>query len=398
MTILDFSVNIHFLEGVRALRQMLDQFQQTHQCQVALHIIPGRSAWHTLIYYGLYGRGADVSEIGTTWVSGMAEINALRPFAAQEIADVGGEAAFLPSLWQPNLTGDGQVWSLPFLGDVRLIYYWRDMLSRTGTREEDAFTTIENTSETIRKLARVNLTPWATQTNADTRDIVYLASSWVWGAGGEFINADGKRTAFNGAAARRGLSAYFGLHRYMPQGLQPLNLQQLADLFAERRIAAMISGPWVMSYLMRNITDADLLGQVGVAQPPGPAFVGGPQIAIWRHTLDETTSLALVKHLLTSETQQVLPKLTGMIPVIRSVAESEAMAQVFPHYSQFLSSLQQGRNPANLPYWGLLEEYLANAFQQIWGELFENPKYNVDTVIDQVLSPMAEYLDRILTH
>lgn len=396
MTVIDFSVNVHFLESVRVLRQLLDKFQQAHDCEVALHLVPGRAAWRALIYYGLYQRGADVSEVGTTWVGQLAGINALRPFTPPELAELGGEAAFVPSLWQANLTGDDRMWSLPFLGDTRLVYYWRDMLSRSGTSEGKAFDTPEHFEETLHKLTRVHLTPWATQTQSDSHDIVYLSCSWVWGSGGDFITPDGKRTTFNEPAARRGLRSYFGTHSFMPQRLQPVNLHQLADLFCQRRVAAIISGPWVMDYLARNLTDVDLLGQVGIAQPPGPAFVGGPQLAIWQHATHAKEALALVKYLLMPEIQQELSPLTGMLPAVRSVVEDAKFPPTFPHCEQFIYGIQHGRNPATLPYWGLLEEYLATAFQQIWGELFENPNQDIDEILDQVLNPLAAYLDRIL--
>jgi ABC-type glycerol-3-phosphate transport system substrate-binding protein len=398
MTVLDFSVNVHFLESVRVLRKMLDQFQRQTGREVILHLVPSRAAWRSLIYYGFYQRGADVSEIGTTWVSQQAGIGALRALSPTEVAELGSQEAFFPSLWQPDPTNEGKMWSVPFLGDVRLIYYWRDMLSRTGTHPENAFDTPDNFAETLHKLARVNMTAWATQTQSDTHDIVYQASSWVWGTGGDFISPDGRSTAFNKPEARKGLSAYFGLNAFMPQQLQPLNLHQLADLFCERRVAAIISGPWVMNYLARNIDDSDLLEQVGVAQPPGPAFVGGTQLAIWKHAGDDQNALELMKYLLTPEAQRTLPPLTGMLPVMRSVAESPDYSARFSHYDQFLYGLRHGRNPAILPYWGLIEEHLATAFHQIWGELLENPNININAVLDRVLNPLSTYLDRILAN
>lgn len=396
MAVLDLSVNVHFLESVHVLRRLLDAFQQTHDCSIALRVVPGNVAWRTQAYYALHGRGMDVSEIGSTWVGGLAGRETLRTFTPEEISAFGGKESFFPALWQPNPANPDQLQSVPFLGDVRLVFYWRDMLSRAGVDERSAFRTVDQVNDTFHSLRRVHPTPCALQTLSDTHDIVYASCSWVWGAGGSFISPDGKHTAFNEPAARRGLRAYFGLHTFLPKGLQPFNIHQLADLFCQRRVAAIVSGPWVLSYLARNLGNDDLFSQVGIALPPGPAFVGGSQLAIWRNTAHEDIAVALVKYLLMPDVQHQLSLLTGMLPALRSVAASKAFTGATPHHELLLHALGHGCNPALFSHWGLLEEYLATAFGQIWGELLENPGEDINTVLDKVLKPLAVYLDRIL--
>ncbi|MFZ6029088.1 MAG: extracellular solute-binding protein [Chloroflexota bacterium] len=396
MPVLDLSVNVHFLESVHVLRRLLDDFQQANDCSVALRVVPGNAAWRTQAYYALHGRGADVSEVGSTWISGLAMRETLRTFSPADISALGGREAFFSSLWQPSTFGQAQLPSIPFLGDVRLIFYWRDMLSRAGVDEQGAFASQDQVHETFHKLGRIHRAPWAVQTLSDTHDIVYASCSWVWGAGGNFIDSASRRTVFNEPAARRGLRAYFSLHPFFPTGMQPLNIHQLADIFCQRRVAAILSGPWVLNYLARNL-DEDLFSQIGVALPPGPAFVGGSQLVVWQHTAYEESAVALVKYLLTPDVQRQLNLLTGMLPVLRSVAATEVFMRATPHHVLLLDALEHGCNPALLPGWGLLEEYLATAFGQIWGELLENPRKDVDAVLDKILNPLAVYLDRVFT-
>ena len=45
------------------------------------------------------------------------------------------------------------------------------------------------------------------------------------------------------------LKAYFGLHRFMPQGIHPLSGNQTVELFRQRQVAAILCGPWLLPYL-----------------------------------------------------------------------------------------------------------------------------------------------------
>jgi hypothetical protein len=79
--------------------------------------------WKELVNIGIYKRGADVSEVGTTWISSLISMNTLRAFTRAEIAQIGGERVFLPTSWQTtSLVGDSRVLAIPFLSDVRVIF------------------------------------------------------------------------------------------------------------------------------------------------------------------------------------------------------------------------------------------------------------------------------------
>jgi hypothetical protein len=61
-----------------------------------------------LINIGIYHRGAEVAEVGTTWLESLAAMGTLRPFSSAEIAKLGGESAFIPATWSGLSFGDNE--------------------------------------------------------------------------------------------------------------------------------------------------------------------------------------------------------------------------------------------------------------------------------------------------
>jgi ABC-type glycerol-3-phosphate transport system substrate-binding protein len=152
------------------LPDLLEQFHSP--CSVTE--MPWANAWEDLSQIASYRSGPDVSEIGTTWLDSLVDADAVRPFSSQEVDTLGGGSAFVPALWQttsPHATLNRRVWAIPWLADVRLIFYWRDMLEQAGIDKVTAFQTPERVEETMDRLQASDVeTPWGMWT-----DISYIS-------------------------------------------------------------------------------------------------------------------------------------------------------------------------------------------------------------------------------
>jgi hypothetical protein len=116
---LNFSIAYHTDAGAAYLRELLDSFAQEHQCQVQMQVITWDELWPALRKVALSKSGLDVSEVGSTWVGTFAGMAALRPFALQEVAALGGAQAFFPAVWaSATLPGDPTVWAIPWVADT----------------------------------------------------------------------------------------------------------------------------------------------------------------------------------------------------------------------------------------------------------------------------------------
>src|SRR5512141_2935729 len=116
---IEFTIPDHEKDTRAALNLALEDFRRSHRdIPINLTEAPWEKAWSDLVRVALYKDGAEVSEVGTTWVGSFVGMDALRPYTLPEISKVGGEAAFLSSAWQNgSLIGDDQMWAIPWLSD-----------------------------------------------------------------------------------------------------------------------------------------------------------------------------------------------------------------------------------------------------------------------------------------
>jgi multiple sugar transport system substrate-binding protein len=357
------------------------------------------TAWADLMKVALYQHGPDVSQIGSSWISNLAAMRALRPFTQREIIALGGADTFVPASWEASqVPGRGRGWAIPWLTDARVIFYWRDMLQEAGVDEQSAFQTPAHVEETLDRLQTngVSKAPWA-----NTVQIPFLTlqnvASWIWGMGGELVSAGGRNARFSEPAALAGARAYFGLHRYLPPGIQDMQVDQIINLFVERQAAVTMGLPnWLHSVRQQHSADPDVLANLGVALPPGPSFVGGSGLVVWRHSRDEWDAVDLVRQLISQEAQLEYCQSTGYLPARLDVLH-EPPYSTDPHYRVMVKALKAGRSFPTFRLWGLVEERLGAALSKIWGIILDDPSQDLDAVIAQQLEPLNKRLEETLS-
>ncbi len=340
--------------------------------------------------------GIEVSEIGTTWQPTLVGMNALRPFQANEVAYIGGEKAFPPSVWKTTqIDGDKRIWSIPWSLDTRVIYYWADMLEAVGLDAATAFSTPEQLTTTLDLLRSQVETPWGINTLRETMTVQNIAS-WIWQAGGDFVTADGRKTRFTEPQTLHAIEQFYNLYAYMPQQTAPFDTEYLADLFASRRIAAVINGPWFTSHLHQRLSNSESLGLIRAALPPGPPFLGGTNLVILSHTApsSERAAIELIKWLVSQSAQEQSYKSLGMLPVRPDIFTSE-LANEDPITACYLEAVHQGRSTSSIFRWGLVEERLVDALSAIWVDVQTTQKPITEIVKDR-LQRAAQSLDIIL--
>src|SRR5512147_1526750 len=101
---LDYELQLELLAG----------FTQQTGIEVKLTRLQWSDAWQQLINISTHGQGADISHVGSTWVSSLVGMNALRPIPPHLITKIGGEESFVHSAWESVvMEGDRDPWSIP---------------------------------------------------------------------------------------------------------------------------------------------------------------------------------------------------------------------------------------------------------------------------------------------
>jgi multiple sugar transport system substrate-binding protein len=338
-----------------------------------------------------------VSEVGSTWAESLISMNALRPFYQGELAQLGGREMFAPVSHQSmSIVGDGRIWAIPWQMDVRCIFYWRDMLEVAGIDEATAFKSFDALEDTLSQLQASGFaTPWVMPTMRANNTLYHLAT-WMWGTGGDFVDATGKNTRFAEPESLDGIIRYYNLKRYMTPG-QRLSDDDAQTAFCERRAAVITRGLWLTTYLQGQLSDEEW-NNLGIAMLPGPAFVGGSNLVIWNQTPDhlEDAALSLIAYLVSPEIQRDLCWAFKFLPVRLDVLEDPLFAHD-PFYRVLIDALAGGRSLPSIPNWGTLEENLTAAFGDIWDQIIENPGQSVADVVRERMENLAVRLDRTLS-
>jgi multiple sugar transport system substrate-binding protein len=394
---LEFSVMAHSPTTEQDLRPFLEKFEAQQRIKVKVRVFSWETGWTELVKFALYGHGPDVSEIGSTWVGTLAATNALHAFGLREVAAVGGRYAFLHPSWQScYLVGEPEMWAIPWLSNVRLVFYRADRLQQAGIEEPVLMRRPEQFEQVLARLQqRGEVAPLALATR-ETVNALHNAAIWIWGAGGHFLGPDGKQVKFDEAAARAGLRAYFGLQRFITPATQALTDQASDRLFLQGQAAVTISDPGLLHTATSGGSDIAEAAQIRTALPPGVPFVGGSNLVVWKHTRQEKLAFELVKFLTSQATQSAYSTHARSLPV-RLDALSNPPFSTNPLYKSIVEALKSGRSYQVSRLWGMVEERLIAEFNQIWAARFSDPSADLDTVLEQHVRPLAERLNIVLS-
>ena len=379
------------------LQGMLDEFTRKYNCQVLLHLVGWDAIWRELVNTSIYRRGSDVSEVGTTWLDSLAAMDTLRLFSPENIKALGGSGAFLPATWQSIARrGAAEVEAIPFRADMRVIYYWKDMVEAAGLDPAQVFHTPQGMAAELQALQQVIPTPWAVATAANNRNTLFYLASWIWEQGGDFLTPEHKEVAFDSPQALEGMRLYYELARFLPRTDTPISDDEVNDLFLQRKVAAVMSGPWLLNLAYNQNWSAERFSQMGITSPPGPSFVGGTCLVVWKHSRQQDYALKLVEYLTTPAIQAEYCAMIGFLPARRD-AWDQAPFSSNPHYQALHQVLLNGRGLPPISLWGVIEERLSLALGQIWSELSANPAADLPALLRQHLVPLARRLNITLT-
>lgn len=394
---LEFSIMASNGAGIQPL---LDRFAEETGIHVRLRLLAWDSAWGMFVRSALYGDGPDVSELGTTWVGDLIGMNALRPFSAAEIAALGRASAFFAPAWKTGIRPAGagapveRVWAIPWLAGARLVFYRPALFARAGIDPEALFQpslTPAGFRDAVYALREAGApVPWTAPTGYTHTTLLNIAS-WVWAAGGDFIEPGGKATAFTQPAALDGMEAYFALGGALAGEVRGLNGLEPDDYFLAHAGAAMtMSGPWLAESARGGGGDP---AEIRAALPPGPSFVGGSNLIVWKHTRTPQEAVRLV-HFLTQHAAQVqYARAVGLLPARVESLDSPPFTSD-PYWKLAARGLRTGRTFPAIRLWGLVEDRLTAGFTAVWNDVLAGMAPRA--ALEAHLAPLAERLDGLL--
>jgi len=381
---------------------LVKEFSQQYGIKVNLRRMDWAIAWADLFTMASQGQGSDVSSIGSTWVSTLAKLDALRPFKPGEVAQMGGAEAFAAPAWEgTKLSGDQRIWSIPWSGWMYLICYRKDVLQEMGIDPSKAFSTPQSIQDTLDALQTSPLEVcWL---NPDVRhpysDLIHTAASWVWAAGGEFMDSGGSKALFDSPQAITGLTHWLNTYRSVPRKYQRLNMRSCVELFVQGRAAAALMDIHAANTTLRVKNSAVPGDKIGFSNLTNTPWSGGGNFVVWKHTEfypeRERAAVELVKFLARKESGLRWMMEQALLPV-RVDALHESYPPDNPLQDVVMFASQHGRAYQNVPHWRRVETQLCLELGAALWDAREHPESDTATILRTRLEPLAQRLNIIL--
>jgi multiple sugar transport system substrate-binding protein len=292
------------------------------------------------------GDGPDILQIGLSKLRTFADSGALLPLDEDALGDYPNLAS---SNFIPGIAGDataigGEVVSLPWVADTRVLFTRTDILAEAGIDSPPA------TWQELREDAKV-------LAGRGDGQYGYYIPQWdsalpvvmTWDQGGDVVNGDGE-IDFDTPEFEAAIDLYTSLYS---DGSVPTNSDfDQTQGFISGVAPMLVSGP----YLAAAIADAapELEGDWTVSTIPtaveGTSLLAGSNLGVWGDTDNEAGALQLLDFLSAPETQVAWFELDGQLPTVSAALEDDTLVSD-PLVSVYSAQLADAELLPLVPNW-----------------------------------------------
>ena len=243
--------------------------------------------------------------------------------------------------------GDAPLYGLPWLVDVRMLYYWRKDLPSLEKELRNSRDARDSFRRSLQSAGDAGHPLFALPTARDW-ELLHQTALLVWGNGGELIEIRRWwpgyrfRTATLNEPALRGAEYLRSLATDRLIALPRETRQQLEEKFVAHQLGSVISGPWLMSQLEQQGAMSD--GSIGITLPPlygrdPVTFVGGSLLGVTaRNPALRASAIELARHLSMGPGSLPTALAAGLLPAL-SEARGTASGAV-----RRMAALQSGES------------------------------------------------------
>lgn len=400
MTIIELTAIPDIDADYDLLQELLTSFKKQTGIEVKTTRMEWSDAWQHLITISTQGQGADLSHIGSTWVSSLVSMNALRPIPPHIITKIGGEESFVHSAWESvSMENDRYPWSVPLSSYTYAIAYRRDLLAQAGLDGATAFSTPFALEETICKLEELDAVEHAwlmPYVPFPFNDFVHTAASWIWSSGGQMIDNRGKQVLFDSPAALAGLKAYFKLLRRLPN-VDSLSTDDCMEWLVQGKAAAVLTDARAILTIAQEDTPESK--NIGAASLMSIPWSGGGNLVIWRHTYGYPDRLEaafkLAEFLTRKSTMLEVGRRSHILPA-RVDALDELIPVDHPLRPVMIQLVSSSRTYRTIPLWRRIENQFGQELSIVAKTVFENKETDLDSILSEAMSPLSRRLNLTL--
>ncbi|HSJ87477.1 MAG TPA: extracellular solute-binding protein [Anaerolineales bacterium] len=400
MTTIEFSLIPDAETDYEAVSRLMSDFKRETGVDVRLKRMEWGNAWPQLISIATQGQGADISHVGSTWVSSLMTMNSLRAIPNHIVNKIGGEQSFVHSTWTNVVAEDDrQVYGIPLSAYVYIVAYRKDLLQQAGLNPVTAFATPAALEESVHRLEALNATEHAWLMPVvphPFNDFVHMASSWIWSSGGHILDNRGKQVLFNSPAALAGLKSFLTLLRHVPDS-EYFGADECMNALIEGQASAVITDARALNSAVQN--KARNIEHIGAASLMSIPWSGGGSLVIWRHTHGYPDRLeAAYKLTEFMARKQIMMDLANSCYTLPS--RTDALDELFPpdHALRpvMLQLISTGRSYRPIALWHRIEHQFGGELGLVAKQLMKDHSLDLDSALTEAMDSLAYRLNLTL--
>jgi ABC-type glycerol-3-phosphate transport system substrate-binding protein len=380
--------------------ELLASFRKQTNIEVKLTRMDWSDAWQRLINISTHGQGADISHIGSTWVSSLVSMNAVRSITAHIITKIGSQDSFVHSAWESvMMENDRNAWGIPLSAYTYAVAYRRDLLEQAGLDGNKAFATPLALEETVSRLEELNCAEHAwlmPYIPFPYNDFVHTAASWVWSSGGHLIDNRGKQVLFDSPATLAGLKAYFKLLRRQ-SNIDSIGTDEGMQMLVQGKAAAVLTDARaILTHLQEDRPETQNIGAASLLSIP---WSGGGNLVVWRHTYgfpDRLEAAFKLAEFLTRKSAMLEVGRRSHILPARVDALDELIPADHPLRPVMIQLVTSSRAYRTIPLWRRIENQFGQELSVIAKKLFEDKNADLDTLLAETMGQLTYRLNLTL--
>lgn len=290
----------------------------------------------------------DVVTLDVVWTAAFTRANYLARLPEDEM----GPDRFLPAAVDSARDG-GRLWAVPWRADAGVLFYRADLLAAERVSPPTSWDQLERQAATI--APKYDIAGYVGQLG-QYEGLTVNALEAVWGHGGDADHLDGP-----GARAGVGRLANGVKQGWIPQdALRYVEATSLKE-FLEGRALFLRTWP----YARAELEASPLNGRFGMAALPGPAALGGWNVAVSRCSAHQATARDFIRFLTGEESQTALLTQAGYPPTLMSLYQEPNLRARLPHLVVLEAAVSYARIRPRTPHYDDLTRVVQRAVHNV---------------------------------
>jgi multiple sugar transport system substrate-binding protein len=269
--------------------------------------------------------GFDVLMLDVIWVAEFARAGWLLDITDRWPPSARGE--HFPAALDAAMFG-GRAWAVPWVTNVGLLYYRKDLLARHGLAPPRTYDDIARYAVLVRERERVPPLHGFLWQGKQYEGLIVNVLESLWAAGTDVLGADGSvfpdpHRAEQALASRRQL---------LVSGASPALVMGADEELTRREFGAgraVFLRNWPYALTLFEADGSPVRGRVGIVPLPGGGALGGAHLGINRRTRHPDIAWALVQHLTTPDAQRSIAAAVSLHPTRPALLASPALLEIF---------------------------------------------------------------------